>query len=368
MDLTDKAEDLVVLPSGKKFKRKTYTEYTENELKDIISQCSNISHILSTLKLNNVYHYKIKEFIDKNKLSTSHFKLIQKNQYHYTPSNGKTIRSHSKFKGSLLREGKLVNKCAICNLNPEWNNKPLTLQLDHINGDHSNNNLDNLRLLCPNCHSQTDTYTGRNNKQEIQKRRPCSECKINRITEKNKNGICVPCRRKIEKSKSIENKIEKEVIKNKLESNDLKLPDKLYPLKKEEKLPKIIIEKIKPILKCKKCSIEISKKSKTGHCRKCKRKGIKIEESIPKPKLKCSICQIEISNKSKTGCCPKCAHKNSRKVERPSYEILIKEINELGYLQVGNKYGVSDNAIRKWVKNYQNKPTKPITKQSPTSY
>ena len=145
MDLTHKAEDLVILPSGKKFKRKTYTEYTEDELKDIISQCSNISHILSTLKLNNVYHYKIKDFIDNNKLSTSHFKLVQKNQYHYTPSNGKTIRSHSRFKASLLKEEKLINKCAICNMNAEWNNKSLTLQLDHIDGNHSNNDLNNFK-------------------------------------------------------------------------------------------------------------------------------------------------------------------------------------------------------------------------------
>ena len=62
--------------------------------------------------------------------------------------------------------------------------------------------------------------------------------------------------------------------------------------------------------------------------------------------------------KSKTGHCKDCAHKNSRKVERPSYETLMKEIDELGYLQTGIKYSVSDNAIRKWVRNYQNLPTK----------
>jgi len=49
-------------------------------------------------------------------------------------------------------------KCFICNQGNTWNDKPLTLQLDHIDGNSDNNKLDNLRLLCPNCHSQTSTY------------------------------------------------------------------------------------------------------------------------------------------------------------------------------------------------------------------
>ena len=47
----------------------------------------------------------------------------------------------------------------------EWRGTQLTLQLDHINGDRMNNKLDNLRVLCPNCHSQAETFGGRNAKQ-----------------------------------------------------------------------------------------------------------------------------------------------------------------------------------------------------------
>lgn len=52
--------------------------------------------------------------------------------------------------------------CLECNVNDVWNNKSLVLQMDHIDGDPLNDVLSNLRWLCPNCHSQTDTYTGKN--------------------------------------------------------------------------------------------------------------------------------------------------------------------------------------------------------------
>jgi len=52
-------------------------------------------------------------------------------------------------------------QCALCGIS-EWNNQPLSLDLDHIDGNHANNELSNLRYLCPNCHSQTPTYKSKN--------------------------------------------------------------------------------------------------------------------------------------------------------------------------------------------------------------
>lgn len=56
--------------------------------------------------------------------------------------------------------------CAECGIS-EWNGKAITLEVDHIDGDNKNNNRENLRGLCPNCHSQTDTWRGRNMKPKI---------------------------------------------------------------------------------------------------------------------------------------------------------------------------------------------------------
>lgn len=75
---------------------------------------------------------------------------------------GSTIQS-SKVKARLLKDNLVEYKCALCGLS-EWMGKTLVLQLHHIDGDSSNNTLENLQLLCPNCHSQTDNYCGSANK------------------------------------------------------------------------------------------------------------------------------------------------------------------------------------------------------------
>ena len=57
-------------------------------------------------------------------------------------------------------------KCSVCNCS-SWNNKPLTLELDHITGNRQDESRENLRLICTNCHSQTDTYKGKNVKKRV---------------------------------------------------------------------------------------------------------------------------------------------------------------------------------------------------------
>ena len=71
-------------------------------------------------------------------------------------ANNQTIKKR------VIDENLLNYECAVCANKGEWQNKPLVLHFDHINGNNKDNRIINLRFLCPNCHSQTDTYGGRN--------------------------------------------------------------------------------------------------------------------------------------------------------------------------------------------------------------
>ncbi len=71
------------------------------------------------------------------------------------------LRNRGNIKRRLLAEGLHPAACATCGIS-EWRGEPLSLALHHINGDRLDNRAANLELLCPNCHSQTDNYSGRN--------------------------------------------------------------------------------------------------------------------------------------------------------------------------------------------------------------
>lgn len=81
--------------------------------------------------------------------------LLVDDREHFYPSY--------KLKNRLLAEGLKKHKCECCGIT-EWNGQPAPIELDHINGNHHDNRLENLRILCPNCHAQTDTYRGKNKK------------------------------------------------------------------------------------------------------------------------------------------------------------------------------------------------------------
>lgn len=66
---------------------------------------------------------------------------------------------HRRIKEYLI--DKNGNKCYTCDIT-EWNNKPIVMDLEHIDGNSQNNHISNLALICPNCHSQTTTYKNRN--------------------------------------------------------------------------------------------------------------------------------------------------------------------------------------------------------------
>ena len=121
----------------------------------------------------------LKKYIEEYNLDISHFtfgkskdlsglKYIPVNEY---LGSDKYI-STSKLKLKLLKEGIKENRCECCGIT-EWNGKPIVMQLHHIDGNNKNNSLDNLQMLCPNCHSQTENYCGLANEK---KHNYCKDC------------------------------------------------------------------------------------------------------------------------------------------------------------------------------------------------
>jgi hypothetical protein len=98
-------------------------------------------------------------------------------------------RSHKK---KIIEAGLLTQKCYSCGIGPMWNGEKLTLQIDHINGDCYDHRLENLQLLCPNCHSQTSNWGGRNIKNTEKERKRCIDC--NAAIHKSSTR-CGPCNR-----------------------------------------------------------------------------------------------------------------------------------------------------------------------------
>ena len=132
----------------------------------------------------------------KNKLKLLQFAIIHKPIQEFLVINSSASRNS--LKKRLLKEGYLKNQCYICGQLPEWNGKPLSLQIDHINGISNDNRLENLRILCPHCHSQTDTFAGKNILKNPQIKRP-PKIKLKNAPRLNTRKVIRPSKEELEK-------------------------------------------------------------------------------------------------------------------------------------------------------------------------
>lgn len=177
-------------------------KYTREILEPAVKANQSCAGVLRTLGITSSsggMNSLIKKRIKELNIDTSHFTgqaHLKGKHHHWTKKKSleEVMKENSSYsrchlKKRLLSNGLLVNKCSCCNQEPIWNGKKLIMVLDHINGVGNDNRIENLRLLCPNCNSQQDTFCGRKNKQEEHPRRnkdghlknfeqECDYCKI----------------------------------------------------------------------------------------------------------------------------------------------------------------------------------------------
>ena len=146
-------------------------KYTKEILQDAVNNSTSVAGVLRYLNLKQAggtqahISKKIKEF----EIDTSHFnshgwslgktfpkKQKSADQILVRLPPGSTKAKRYQLKRAMVQAG-YVYRCSVCYNNGEWVGKELTLEIDHIDGDWLNNLIENLRFLCPNCHSQQET-------------------------------------------------------------------------------------------------------------------------------------------------------------------------------------------------------------------
>ena len=233
--------------------------YTETQVREAVENASSLSAALRLLGLRPAggNHRSLKKLIAFYDISTDHFNpnwvlrgprpsraipldeiLVEHSHYH-----------RGNLKQRLYDTGLRQRRCELCGQDEIWRGSRMALILDHINGVPTDNRLENLRIVCPNCAATLDTHCGRKNRVEVAPR-ACAHCSTDFIP---------------------------------------KYPEQRY------------------------CSQPCGVHSKG--CRD------------PKPE--------------------------TRKVLRPPYDQLMADIKSTSYVATGRKYGVSDNAIRKWIRSYE---------------
>lgn len=149
----------------------TKYRYTEEQFRAAVSTSKSVRECLTTLGMSNqggqyktFYKMASKFNVDVTKLAGKSWAKGK----HSGPKistqaylNNEIPIGSFRLKNRLIKEGILEIQCSSCK-NVSWLDGPIPLELDHINGNSEDNSINNLRLLCPNCHALTDTYRGKN--------------------------------------------------------------------------------------------------------------------------------------------------------------------------------------------------------------
>jgi HNH endonuclease len=232
--------------------------YTEQQVRDAVASARSLADALRTLGLRPAggNHRTLHRLIAKYGISIDHldprWAMRRQRRSVATPLSEILIEdstySRGHLKDRLLAEGVKQRTCELCGLGDKWRGRPMSLILDHINGVPTDNRIENLRIVCPNCAATLETHCGRKNRIDREPR-ACRHC----------SGEFIP-----------------------------KYSTHRY------------------------CSQRCGSHSKGSH--------------DPQPER--------------------------RKVPRPSYQQLLADVQTMSFVAVGRKYGVSDKAVRKWLRYY----------------
>lgn len=141
-----------------------WEKFTEEQLEVFVKESKStaeVAHKIGYAEKNGSCQKQIKKMIDFYKFDTSHFlgHGWNKNNFDYSRfKKGVSLKNGTVIDALVYKRG---HRCECCGLSI-WNNSPIPLQVHHKDGDRLNYEEDNLELLCPNCHALTDSYCGKN--------------------------------------------------------------------------------------------------------------------------------------------------------------------------------------------------------------